>query len=88
MKHTIGNLECTTRTVKRAGEWHGELLIDGEIFDITATCGPNETEAEKALTRMITRYQEALEEESAFGEYVRDVFANDIKVIQTPTKPR
>lgn len=70
----IGNKKCTTRTVKKYGEYHGELLVEGEVFDMTATCGDDQVAVEKALSRMIVKYQEAIDEDTAFGQWVRDAF--------------
>lgn len=70
----IGDKKCDLNIVTKSGEYHGELLVDGEMFDMTATCGNDAVLAEDALSRMVARYQAAIKEDSAFGQWARDVF--------------
>lgn len=70
----IGDKKCDLDIEMKGGEYYGVILVDGEVFDMTATCGKNRGAAEEALSGMVARYQLAVEEESAFGDWARDVF--------------
>ena len=72
----IGDRSCSIRTVKGQGhEAHGELLVDGKVFDITGQCR-TATLAEREVKHMVKRYRDALTQDTEWGEYLRDRFVD------------
>lgn len=69
----IGDKLCFTRNSKSAGSYDCQLFAEGQLFDMVSEC-ETVVAAELAMSHLVVRYQEALNENTAFGDWVRKEF--------------
>ena len=71
---TIGDKKCYGGVCrKKTEEFYAELNVNGKTFDQSGIVH-DEDEAFDLLREIVKRYQDALDEEGAFPDWVRSVF--------------